>query len=1109
VKRAKSIALIALTAACLFATAGSAQAGSPDSWIYSSTFGEGLNTSLGNLVVNHQTGNILAMGSDGKVHQFDAAGNPVDFAATGSPTVSASGQIAISNGGSTKGNFYVWDGQYVHTFHADGSPIGESKTVGAEKGPGVFEPISEGTFEGELFFPLGGGGIFVEPDGTLWVGLNVLDFETFGTTAEIAEVSPEMVPTGVKEKLTNYSLGGPTAMSPAGILYVIGGYSTQVTRFDSANHFANGGSFNLALEGGGQQIAVEPATEDIYQVAAASGGFDPTAEPIGSVSATHPDATETTPPIAVLKAEGGLLGGKGIAFDAAGEKMYVSEGKRIRVFRNGPPIAPWEVGATRASEIRAFSAVLQSSFIDGNAQTTYKFEYGLTDSYGQETPAVTAPHRFFSQVARAGIGGLQPDTTYHFRIVATNSVGTTEGPDGTFKTYPIPPGADSCSNALARKQTISQRLPDCRGYELASASDTGGFDVESDLVPGQQPFPGYPKASGRLLYATHSGAVPGPWNATNKGPDPYVATRGDNGWVTRYEGLPSDLNPAAGSFASVLGEADPSLSTLAFAGPNLCSPCFSSGLRTGIPVRLPDGRLVQGMSGSLAASVPDTAEPEGTVAKYFSDDGEHLIFASKYAFEPGANSGGPDLTVYDRDLSAGTTQIVSTDENGDALTGTVSELDVSADGSRIVTAIEVSSDSAGNENVHPYMHLGSSPASVDLAPGTSSGVRYAGMTADGSRVFFTTADALEGNDTDNSADLYEAAVGKTGNLTLSKITGPSSNACDPVSNSNGAHWNSNGAGADCDAVAISGGGGVASASGAIYFLSPELLDGTEGTADQPNLYLAEPGASPTFVATLEPDNPLVLDSVKAGAARRTADFQVAPSGNYAAFTSKLDLAGLRTGGFAGVYLYNVATGHVDCVSCDLTGTADAGAFGDAELPSDGLALLDDGRLLFTTGAQLLLNDTNGRKDVYEWTTRGKQELISAGTGPFDSALLSASADGVDVFFFTHDALASEEDHNGALVRIYDAREGGGFFKLPRNLPCQASDECHGPSSPIPPPSDIKSSGITTSGNVVVCPKNRVKKRGACVKKPHHKKKRHHKKKHHHKKHHSKKRGSHA
>ena len=34
---------------------------------------------------------------------------------------------------------------------------------------------------------------------------------------------------------------------------------------------------------------------------------------------------------------------------------------------------------------------------------------------------------------------------------------------------------------------------------------------------------------------------------------------------------------------------------------------------------------------------------------------------------------------------------------------------------------------------------------------------------------------------------------------------------------------------------------------------------------------------------------------------------------------------------------------------------------------------------------------------------------------FDSALLSASADGTDAFFFTRDVLAPEEDRNGTLI----------------------------------------------------------------------------------------------
>jgi hypothetical protein len=138
-------------------------------------------------------------------------------------------------------------------------------------------------------------------------------------------------------------------------------------------------------------------------------------------------------------------------------------------------------------------------------------------------------------------------------------------------------------------------------------------------------------------------------------------------------------------------------------------------------------------------------------------------------------------------------------------------------------------------------------------------------------------------------------------------------------------------------------------------------------------------------------------------------------------------------------------------------------------------------VFFTTRAALVLNDANGRMDVYEWEG-GVPQLISSGIGAFDSGLLTASSDGVDVDFFTHDKLAPEEDDNGAQMRIYDARSGGGFFYLPPNVPCAASDECHGAGTEAPGPPDIKTSGKTTEGNVLVCSKKKVKKNGRCVKK---------------------------
>jgi len=1063
---------LALATTLIAAASASAAPGDPFQFKYSfdgSQLPSGL-SEPSNLAVNDETGNILVLDrAQGTIDQLDPEGHPVDFAATGSPQIPAGlfgpyGYIVVDNsGGPTQGNFYVFYLWMFSAYHADGSPIGA----------GVHNPGGEGSIPGES---CGGG---VAPDGNLWIGYLVPPEYRMHAT----EVDPEGVPTGNQAEPA-FGSEGPLSykcsigFDGAGSAYVVA--NNKAHKFQWSGGYPELGQTPLGITGSYseslQEIAVDPATNDFY---------------VDGVTGVFRVPSEPQPGGVASEAIRGISNSAGIAFDSTGQTLYVTEGNKIDVFHREPPSAPSGLGETGIDQIRSRSLEFHGHLISGGASTSYRFEWGTTSTYGNTTPEKAAPLSYFPVGFDEKLAGLQPGTTYHVRLVATNSAGTTYGPDQVFTTYPTPPGdPDLCPNALARKQTSARTLPDCRAYELVSAPDTGGYDVESYLVPGQSPFPGYPEAADRLLYATHSGAVPGPWNATNKGPDPYLATRTANGWSTNYEGLPANLNPAAGSFSSVLGEADSSLDTLAFAGPGLCSPCFGSGLETGIPVRMPNGELVQGMSGSLAASVPPSAKPEGKLAKYFSGDGKDLLFASKYAFEPGANTGG-DLTVYERDLSAGSTEIVSTDASGDPLTGTVSELGVSADGSRVITGTKVSVDSAGNEYIHPYLHIAGDSHGINLAPGTSSGVLFAGISEDGSKTFFTTADKLLPADTDSSPDLYEAEVDGSGKLSLKLVTGNNSDACNPVANTNGEHWNTTAATPDCGAVAIGGGGGVASATGAIYFLSPESFGG-QGTLNQPNLYLATPGGSPQLVATLEPNNPLVLDSVKASATRKTGDFQTTPSGSYAAFVSDLELTGVHTFGFLQVFRFAASGNQLACASCDPTGTTNPSLAADSELAPNGLSLLEDGRILFTTKQALVLNDANARKDVYEWN-QGNPLLISAGTGPFDSGLITASANGTDAFFFTHEALAPEEDRNGTLMRVYDAREGGGFFHLPASVPCQASDECHGPGTAQPAPPAIGSSGQSTQGNVVVCPKNRVKHRGKCVKQSHAKKK-HQKKK---------------
>jgi hypothetical protein len=75
-------------------------------------------------------------------------------------------------------------------------------------------------------------------------------------------------------------------------------------------------------------------------------------------------------------------------------------------------------------------------------ETTYRFEYGTTTAYGRTTAALPEGRSLSgdSYVAvSAVLGGLAPQTEYHYRVVAGNGNGTTYGRDRTFRTGATPP----------------------------------------------------------------------------------------------------------------------------------------------------------------------------------------------------------------------------------------------------------------------------------------------------------------------------------------------------------------------------------------------------------------------------------------------------------------------------------------------------------------------------------------------------------------------------------------------------------------------------------------------------------------------------------------------
>jgi hypothetical protein len=73
-------------------------------------------------------------------------------------------------------------------------------------------------------------------------------------------------------------------------------------------------------------------------------------------------------------------------------------------------------------------------------------EYGTTTAYGSVTTVQALATTTAQTPVSAVLGGLLPGTIYHFRLVASNADGTTDGADHTFTTAPAGsagPGAGS------------------------------------------------------------------------------------------------------------------------------------------------------------------------------------------------------------------------------------------------------------------------------------------------------------------------------------------------------------------------------------------------------------------------------------------------------------------------------------------------------------------------------------------------------------------------------------------------------------------------------------------------------------------------------------------
>ena len=106
--------------------------------------------------------------------------------------------------------------------------------------------------------------------------------------------------------------------------------------------------------------------------------------------------------------------------------------------------------SANATAILSTTATLNGSVNPHGLSTTYHFEYGTTTAYGNSTPTLSAGSGAVAVNVSANVTGLTSGSTYHFRLVATNSDGTSNSSELTFI-----PGAAIVTTTAASAITVN------------------------------------------------------------------------------------------------------------------------------------------------------------------------------------------------------------------------------------------------------------------------------------------------------------------------------------------------------------------------------------------------------------------------------------------------------------------------------------------------------------------------------------------------------------------------------------------------------------------------------------------------------------------------------
>lgn len=276
-----------------------------------------------------------------------------------------------------------------------------------------------GSGDGQLNYPTG---IAIDAKGAIWVadgGNNRL--QKFSSAGEFVDkFGSEGTGSG------QFNVPAGVAIDATGNLWVTDSLNDRIQKFDSEGEFlsqlgsegSSNGEFNVP-------IGIEISPEGSIWVADTFNHriqeFSSKGEFLSKLG------TEGTAP-------GEFVNPYGIAIDSEGN-VWVADTGNNRVQK-------WLLGNTpgattkSATSVAEEGATLRATIRPRGIETTYQFEYGTTTAYGFEAPATPASAGSSSgEVAvTEAITGLQPDTAYHYRVVATSAAGSTYGEDMVFTT---------------------------------------------------------------------------------------------------------------------------------------------------------------------------------------------------------------------------------------------------------------------------------------------------------------------------------------------------------------------------------------------------------------------------------------------------------------------------------------------------------------------------------------------------------------------------------------------------------------------------------------------------------------------------------------------------